>query len=908
MKLQMKLQIEKLEDRRLLAFDPFAESFVSDFETIANYAPSPTILSAKDGAWSDPATWGGAVPGTSDKVHINHDVSYGRESYEAVVAININPGASLSFDGDRDTRLELGTILVHSGATLEVGTPGDPIQDAYAAEIVFADLPFRGNDTAQHGIGLIVLDGTFTTNGRNVDQRFVRIAKTINAGDIQVKMVEEPDWQPGDQLFLPDRFIDGSKVEYPVVDSVDGVWVNVESPMQHYNPGAAGNRMHLANLTSNIRFTSEDPNGNRGHILLLERSEVDVRDAVFEELGRTTVEELNPTNNHTGRYSFHLHHMYGSEQPLAGQSWTFKDNVILGGEKWGLAIHDSHWGTASNNVIVDVEGAGIAIESGSETGNVIENNFTALHVGSGDGTFSRDPDIDNGHEGVGIWMRGSNNVIRDNVVANGAHSGIFVWSRSSTTDQQVPAFVGADPRVDFMRSHVQSQSPLEFSDNEVYASDVGLKTDGVAGKGGEWYASGQKVWRSQRGVETLYVGRIRLDDLDLDGIGGQSTGIWVGYGNRLTLNNPDIRSYKLGLSTGNSVNITGGFFDNNVKDLQLNYEKPGHDHRVSHITDVGFGNKSQWRIAQEWSPTFYGQSFTVPDDVVVTNFNGVEGDNFLVYMDEQAPDYVMQASGQGLEATGNQKFSPDAGLTNQQLWDTYRLSAGGRVLPAEAVTKAKVTGKIGEVPADLSTPMVKDIVIEHLSDTSLRFTWNTNEPSTTGLEWWPTDRHPVGSHGYLEDVDVVLKTSHEVVLDGLAENQIMSYTPRSTNADGITSRLLGRVGNEYRTYKASTNEGAEAKIYFPQVTNVKDSSAQFKFVTTDYATGRVDVFRKDTREFVSHGTSEEGQDHKITIDGLESDTQYYGTFTSWNGKSHWAGSKDFTTKQADPALCIRKWW
>src|SRR5262249_49773319 len=62
----------------------------------------------------------------------------------------------------------------------------------------------------------------------------------------------------------------------------------------------------------------------------------------------------------------------------------------------------------------------------------------------------------------------------------------------------------------------------------------------------------------------------------------------------------------------------------------------------------------------------------VSDQVFVTNYNGVAGDNFQVYYAEQAADFILpQTNGTALIG------SPEAGLTNAQNWLKYGIALAG---------------------------------------------------------------------------------------------------------------------------------------------------------------------------------------------------------------------------------------
>ena len=141
---------------------------------------------------------------------------------------------------------------------------------------------------------------------------------------------------------------------------------------------------------------SQNPQGTRGHVLLTDRAEVDIRYVAFKDLGRTMIAPLDSTTldagghathigaNQIGRYSLHLHHLFGPANPPPNSyQFILIGNAIDGGTKWGITIHNTHYGLVQDNVVYNAAGAGIMTEDGSETANVIQNNFIVRAWGTG---------------------------------------------------------------------------------------------------------------------------------------------------------------------------------------------------------------------------------------------------------------------------------------------------------------------------------------------------------------------------------------------------------------------------------------------------------------------------------------------------------------------------------------------
>ena len=180
---------------------------------------------------------------------------------------------------------------------------------------------------------------------------------------------------------------------------------------------------HVGNLTRNVIVRSESATGTRGHMIATHMADVDIRYALFKDLGRTTYQPLNTTTNHIGRYPIHMHHLSGPmATPANGYQFTLLGNAVDGGSaetkfKWGITVHGSHYGSIKDNVVYNYNGASIATEDGSESFNVFDHNFALRGIGEPNNSVS-EARMAMGTEGVGFWFRGPNNFVKNNVAAN----------------------------------------------------------------------------------------------------------------------------------------------------------------------------------------------------------------------------------------------------------------------------------------------------------------------------------------------------------------------------------------------------------------------------------------------------------------------------------------------------------
>jgi G8 domain len=486
---------------------------------IPNFAASPTIRSAGPGSWSTPATWTPArVPVGSDVVSIAHAVTYDTMTGDAAV-IGIEAGGALRFTIGHSTALSVGTLLVLPGGALEVGTPAAPVPASVTAQIIIKDLPLNAAaDPDQYGTGLVSIDGDVTLYGAVKSPTFVRTALEPRAGHSTLTL-ERPvaGWRIGDRIFLPDTrqvpadhwFNPGYvlHVEERTIQSLsaDGRVIALSAPLAFDHRGArdadgtptvVGGTVallpHVGNLTRNVVIRSENPSGTRGHTLFTSRSRVAIHHVQFQDLGRTRATALHSSSNHIGRYPLHIHHLWGPVNPSnTGFQFEIVGNAVNDSLKWPIAVHGSHYGLVRRNVVfggAQLTGAGIAVEDGTETENLFEENFVANIRGQINPRESGPATADGTTPGSAaecFWAAGFNSRFVNNVASSCRNpvqqivSGPgwkFIVPAAPYTARN-PRFRGADmtDAAQTIAVTPQQQPILEFRGNEVY----GLAADGL---------------------------------------------------------------------------------------------------------------------------------------------------------------------------------------------------------------------------------------------------------------------------------------------------------------------------------------------------------------------------------------------------------------------------------------------
>src|SRR3989344_4896972 len=500
-------------------------------DKVPRFCNPPNVASVttnlKSGNWSDPTLWpNGVLPGTDARVQIapNTTVTYDVESSAELDCMEIQ--GSLVFATDRNTKLMISDLMVMPEGTLTVGTATQPIPENINAEIIFTDTPLEmgtvaspGLDPQQYGKGLIVFGG-ITMHGKQKDS-FHRIAGELTKGTKTVTLVAPVSgWKVGDALVIPDtnqpnppylnELKNPGQWEEPVIESVNGATITLTAPLKYDHPCARdadaaalkdrtvttlpnGQKLcgHMGNLSRNIILRSENPNGVRGHVIFFHRAQVNVRYVDFKEMGRTKSSKLNNTTfdatgqptvvgtNQIGRYVFHLHHVWGKENP-APNTYQFEvvGNVMRNAPKWCIAIHGSSFGLVKDNIAYNCIGAGIVTEDGNEINNVIEHNFAVrMESVPDEGRDNIMSLTDFGWDGAGFWFHGSKNYLRNNVAANSAVAGFQVIQTQTAgalgvTALKIPKHPGADMTnaANYTLAHAEFLLPLDHSNNEAYGA------------------------------------------------------------------------------------------------------------------------------------------------------------------------------------------------------------------------------------------------------------------------------------------------------------------------------------------------------------------------------------------------------------------------------------------------------
>jgi hypothetical protein len=667
------------------------------------FCASPSVTSAASGLWSDPRTWStGKVPRENDKVEVaaGHDVTYNVVSDAKLECLEVD--GHLRFDTTSNTRLKVGNLTVMEPGYLDIGTETNPVSPDVVAEIIVADQPIdRVLDPAQIGTGIEAL-GKITMHGSVKAPTFLRLAREPLAGDATL-VFEQPvsGWRPGDRIVIPDtRQLRGNQRgtsyqpqnEKVQIASISAAQVALTAPLRYDHKGARNPDgkleflPHAGNVSRNVVIRSENPAGTRGHMIFMSRADVDLRYVEVRDMGRTRSGVLDNTEfdagghlvrfgtNQIGRYAIHFHHDFGPKStPANGHQFTLIGNSVDGAPKWGITVHNSHYGLLRDNVVYDTRGAGIVTEDGTESFNVFDHNFALRSEGSGEfapRSGYGGPLPDPGGEGAGFWFRGPNNYIRENVAANADAFG-FGLAAGSLGVVHVPAFKGADTGLDAQTLTLDTTSApvLEFANNEAY----GAMQAGVAW-GWNGTITNLRVWHPSRsGLTATPTDRLIVDRVTIRGdksvLASQvesPAGVWVSdyVARTIVIRNADVQGMRTGISSpfyqgyraaepgrgDGSVAVENGYFRDYVgiviataytasAEAGAAIKKAVVRNAVFQSLDVPLDPLNP-PAALSMNHRMAPNDVEPRDPIVVYNYNAKPGDDFKLYYSLAAPGTV----------------------------------------------------------------------------------------------------------------------------------------------------------------------------------------------------------------------------------------------------------------------------
>jgi hypothetical protein len=446
---------------------------------IALYSPAsaaePVVTSSASGPWSAGSTWaGGKPPAAGDRVLVKagHRVVYGVASDAVIRGVTVS--GVLTFAPDRDTRLNVGLIVIRPGdeyteegfdceahvaepdphtprPALEVGTSDRPVTKSALIRLHF--VPGMNKESCP---AIVCCAGRWDSHGRPISRSWVKLGATAKAGDTAVTLAEPvTGWKPGDRVILTGTSSLGPKesksfTEERVVTAADGAKLTLDKPLTLTHLGDGDYRGEVANLSRNVVVESADPDGERAHTMFHRGSAGSLTYTEFRHLGKKGV---------LGRYALHFH--------LCGD--TMRGSSVVGNSIWDshnrwLTIHGTQYLVARDNVGYKSVGHGYFLEDGTEVYNVLDRN---LAVGATPGKKLPKQVLPfDANDGAGYWWANSLNSFTRNVAAECGQYG-YRYEATPTSALKL-VFPVRQPDGSRKPTDVRTLPFVRFDDNEVH--------------------------------------------------------------------------------------------------------------------------------------------------------------------------------------------------------------------------------------------------------------------------------------------------------------------------------------------------------------------------------------------------------------------------------------------------------
>lgn len=523
------------------------------------------IRSAHSGAWSAADTWeGNQAPGAGARVLIRagHRIVYDLDSDRPIRSIHV--AGLLTFARDRNTRLDVGLIMIQQGedtsesgfdcngrhaaaagtgnagaddtvaqavaataAALEVGTAADPIPAAHTALIRLTFFEGADKDSLP---AIVCCGGRMDLHGAPMSQTWTRLGGPAAKGQSVISLLDPvTGWRIGDRIILSattrqnkiaktfrTSTRDSTQTEERTIAAVDGSKLTLDRPLAFDHTAEANYRADVANLSRNVIVESADPAKARGHTMYHRNSSGSISYAEFRHLGKEGL---------LGRYSLHFH--------LAGDS--MRGSSVIGASIWDsgnrwITIHGTNYLIVRDCVGYQSVGHGFFLENGTEVYNVLDRNLAVqAYIGKKLPEQALPYDI---NDGAGFWWSNSLNAFTRNVAAECDEYGYFFQAIDS------PAFhVSFDvrqPDGSKKRTDVRTLPFLRFEDNEAncqrrHAFNLGGSVpfgSGVEGVGPDaehpFVIRNFRVWNSHWSIHPVSPS-VMIDGLDVH---ASEYGVW----------------------------------------------------------------------------------------------------------------------------------------------------------------------------------------------------------------------------------------------------------------------------------------------------------------------------------------------------------------------------------------------
>ncbi len=417
-------------------------------------------VAVSSGNWSNPATWGGAIPGVEEDVSIPAGLAVILDA--DIECGGITVAGRLEVER-ADRALLCDTLLVQGAdAVFEVGTSANRFLQKFT-------LTLKGlaSEPAMSAMGGKVLGahngGTLEIHGRDRIE-WTHLGANAAAGATSLTLSEPVDWITGDSILVTSSRLSWSEAETRTITSVsaDMKTVFFTPALAYLHNGStttrtrstdgkswtADLRAEVGLLSRNVKIQGDaasETAGFGGHIMVMNGGT-----GCCVTTGRAFIEGVElyrmGQKSIVARYPMHWHMC---AEGGAGQ--YFRDSCVRRSFNRAITIHGTESTLVGNNFCYDHLGHGIFLEDGSERFNVIDGNvvLASMRPAAGEEILQ----TDNAFVSVqnispsSYWITNPNNTFTNNVAA-GTHGTGFWFAfpkKPLNASATHPRFINLEP-------------------------------------------------------------------------------------------------------------------------------------------------------------------------------------------------------------------------------------------------------------------------------------------------------------------------------------------------------------------------------------------------------------------------------------------------------------------------------
>jgi plastocyanin len=344
----------------------------------------PPASATNSGKWSDPATWGGALPQAGAAVTIPGG---------KIIVLDVSPPpltsvmieGQLIFDDSKDLALSANWIMVHgSGGKLQIGAEQAP----YLKRAV---VTLTGNNANEDIMGMgskllgAMMGGRIEIYGKD-RVSWTQLGVNATKGATQITLKESVTWRAGESIVIASSSMNPNEAEVRTIAAVNGATLTLDKPLDFAHYGALqtfggkllDERAEVGLLSRNIVIQGDEASAASkfgGHVMIMGgsstaretlpamRGSAKIRGVAFQRMGQF---------NRRGRYPFHWH--------LLGDATGdfIRNSVVRDSIQRGIVVHGTDNVLVQDNVIYNSVGHAYIVEDGSERGNTFDRNLGLL--------------------------------------------------------------------------------------------------------------------------------------------------------------------------------------------------------------------------------------------------------------------------------------------------------------------------------------------------------------------------------------------------------------------------------------------------------------------------------------------------------------------------------------------------